>query len=167
MRPVFLVLFGALAIAMRAQDTTKLSQPEGWEQWSKGRVVPRGGLGVHKSVYAELGAAVHAYKGSNFVWYSRAYYFSAEFTPSFSGEHPNIYGLKTGYEIGAMPFVIGIEAKYQTSFRNDNVVLTPKAGLMVMGVVNLFYGYQITPWTDPFSNIGHHQFSIAVNLNKL
>lgn len=168
MRHIFLVVFGALAFAIYGQDTTKTgSQPEGWEQWSKTRLVARCGVGVQKSVCAELGVAMHAYKGSNFVWYSRAYYLSFEFTPSFSGGHENIYALKTGYEIAAMPFIIGIEAKYQTSFRNSNFVATPKAGLTVMGVVNLFYGYNITPWRDPFSNIGHHQFSIAVNINKL
>jgi len=78
----------------------------------------------------------------------------------------DIYGVKIGYEINAYLLNLGLETKYQTDFKEKDVVLTPKIGLGLYGDLNIFYGYNISINNSPFrETIGQHQLSIIFNIN--
>jgi hypothetical protein len=45
-------------------------------------------------------------------------------------------------------------------------MVTPKAGLSILGFANLFYGYNISLSDDTFSLISKNRFSLVFNINR-
>ena len=60
---------------------------------------------------------------------------------------------------------LGIETKFLTDTKDNDFILAPKIGFGLFGIVNLFYGYNISFAGSPFADIGHNQFSLVCNLN--
>lgn len=98
---------------------------------------------------------------------SQAFYGAFEWVPTTKPKTGNhIFGIKAGYEINAGPLALGFEAKYQFDKDDSDFVITPKVGIGFFGVVNIFYGFNISTNDRPFSRIGKNQFSVNFNLNK-
>lgn len=154
---LFLVIFWTFGflIAVGQDSLTTFSRP-GYKKRTELKTVPRIGVGIQKTAYVELGLSRHL------GFASTAYYGSFEWTPI-----KNIYGLKVGYEMNARIVALGLEAKYQTDLLLSDVMLTPKIGFGLMGIVNIFYGFNISFFNLPFPGIGRHQFSIVFNYNRL
>ncbi len=121
------------------------------------------GTGLQNDFYSEIGAALHTCRYGDTGYFSKAYYTALEWMPD---QNNDIYGIKIGYEISALLLITGLEVKYQTDFKINDVVITPKIGLSIFGDANIFYGYNISTNNTPFSRIRNHQFSIVFNLNK-
>lgn len=152
------------------QDTTKtsqLKQRDGYEQWTKYRTSLRIGLGIQKSFFPELGISRHKYTYNDLGFASSTYYTSFEWTPPINQNmDKSIYGVKIGYEINARTLALGFEIKYQKDIKDYDFVITPKIGFGFFGILNIFYGYNISTVGSPFSKVGHNQFSIIFNLNR-
>jgi hypothetical protein len=162
---LFIILFTIITHIVVGQDTIKpIYKESSLEKWTKDKTCLRFGLGIEKSFSSELGIARHCYNTGHSLWAAKAYYTSLEYIPKLSNN--NIYGLKIGYEY-SVGYILAIEAKYQTDFKNNHFVITPKLGIGAFGILNLFYGYNISTKENPFSGIGNHQFSIVCNLNKI
>lgn len=129
----------------------------------------RFGLGVQKSFYTELGVSRNVFVQDNIGAASLTYYSALEFTPSFSKNRLSVYGLKGGIEYcttaGGLTAMC-LEIKYLSNFEKEDVIITPKAGLSAFGLVSIFYGYNLSILHDSFPQIGHHQLSIIININK-
>lgn len=162
---LFAILLFTSCLAL-AQDSLKLNTNKlGYKKWTNYKTSLRFGLGVQKSFFTEVGLSRHKYLYNDLGFASKAYYTSAEWMPRFSN-NDNVYGLKVGYELGARAVALGLEAKYQTDFNANDIVFTPKIGLGFMGVLNLYYGYNISTNSSPFSAVRHNQFSIVCNFNS-
>lgn len=157
----FLMLTNLLAFS---QDS--LSNKPGYKKWTNYKTSFRFSLGVQKSFFSEVGLSRHKYLYNDLGYASKSYYTSVEWVPKFSKTNDHVYGIKIGYELNARMLAMGLEAKYQTDFKANDIVLTPKIGFGIVGAVNLFYGYNISTNKSPFANIRHHQFSIVCNLNN-
>jgi hypothetical protein len=162
MKSVLILLFTIGILPSFCQDTLANPPRPGYKKWTTMRTVPRIGLGIQRTAYLELGLARHRFIFNDLGFASAAYYGAFEWTPI-----KNIYGLKAGYEINARTAALGIEAKCQTNLSGTDIVLTPRVGFGAMGIVNIFYGFNISFMKRPFSSVGPHQFSIVFNYNKL
>lgn len=121
----------------------------------------RFGIGIQKEFYTEFGVAGYSY------YYNDRIYSSATYYGAFEWSQPkNVYGFKAGYEINASALALGLEAKYQVNSENHDFVITPKIGVGILGIINIFYGYNISTQGQPFDYIGHHQFSMVFNFSK-
>ncbi len=170
MKNSLLALFLCLiAIPLLAQDTIPGASIRMRQQgqWNHYKPSFRMALGLQKSVYTEIGFSRHKYNLGCTGYASSLYYTSLEWLPTIRPEfEKNIYGLKVGYEVNASILALALEAKYQSDLNKNDVVLTPKIGLGIYGIFNVFYGYNISFNHRPFDRVGHHQFSIVANLNK-
>lgn len=142
-------------------------------QISFGQLEPKSalklGIGSQRNFFSEIG---YQYKinqtvrnGCIYSYAPSAMYTTIEWTTK-TKNFDAVYGLKIGYE-KALNYVLSyaIEAKYQTNFNNNDFVITPKIGLFATNHFSLFYGYNISTNSNPFGNVGRHQFSLIFNLN--
>lgn len=169
MRKYSIVLLAVLMTSfhLSGQQKLPLSEREGYKNWTKWRTAGRLALGVQRSFYTELGVARHKYIFNDLGFASQTFYGGLEWTPTTgSGNENHIFGIKTGYEINAGPLALGLEAKYQFDKDDSDFVITPKVGIGFFGVVNIFYGFNISTNDRPFSRVGKNQFSVSFNLNK-
>jgi hypothetical protein len=151
------------------QDTTSIAPfpKTGYKEWTKYQTCGRLGIGIQQSGYIEAGISRLKYIYNDLGYASSAYYGAIEWTPDFLPEKPrHTYGFKLGYEINLRALALGLEAKYQSDNNNNNYVITPKIGIGVMGIVNLFYGYNIYLKDNFISYTGPHQFSLTANLSR-
>lgn len=123
----------------------------------------RVGAGFQKSLYTELGVALHTQRFGCTGFFSKDFYTALEWTPN---KLDDVYGLKVGFEANAMLINVALEVKYQTDFKQNDFVITPKVGLGVFGEINLFYGYNISTNSSPFHAVGQHQFSLVINIHR-
>ena len=162
-----ILLLNLYTLVAIGQDTTSTKSKEGYKDWTQTRSCLRLGIGAQKSFFSEIGFARLSYIYNDLGYASAAYYAALEWTPTILPDKPrNVYGLKAGYEMNLRALAVGIEVKYQTDRKENDFVLTPKVGFGVIGVVNIFYGYNISFMSSPFDKIGHNQFSIVFNLNR-
>lgn len=126
----------------------------------------RVGVGIQKSVTTELGLALHTCRYGDVGFFSHDYYGAFEWVPS---SVQNLYGFKLGFEANTWLFLlnVGLELKYQTDFKQNDLVIMPKIGLGIFGDINLFYGYAISTNKYPFAaRIGRHLVSLVFNFNN-
>lgn len=127
---------------------------------------PRIGIGIQKSPYIELGVSrLHIPPDKMFA--SDCIYSSIEVNRSQAENvRPYFYGIKIGYETSWSLGMLAIEPKYLTDFSTGKLILSLKAGVSLIGAVNLLYGYNIGKNLEDFKRIGTHQISIIANLNR-
>lgn len=123
----------------------------------------RAGLGFEKTTYLEFGLSRVTISDKGFSSGSWGYYASAQL--GLANGHLN-YGVKAGFESALMIFMWAAEAKYTTDNKNAKFCITPKAGLSLLGVVNVLYGYNLRIGNNDFTDIGRHQVSLTANLSK-
>jgi hypothetical protein len=154
-----------IAKAQNSNDSIRIMNRN--PQWTKYNPSLRLGFGLQRSIYTEAGISFHKYIVGCTGYASKTAYMALEWMPTIRPENENnIYALKTGYEVNGSIIALGIEAKYQSDLKKNDIVLTPKVGLGIYGMINIFYGYNISFNRSPFTRVGHHQFSIVANLNK-
>ncbi len=145
------------------QDTATISLPikAGYKKWTKPETAGRFGIGMQKEFYVEFGLSGYSYYYNDRFYNSSIYYGAMEWS-----QPKNVYGLKMGYEINASALALGLEMKYQFNNTGYDFVITPKIGFGILGIINIFYGYNISTRGMPFSEIGQHQFSMVFNINQ-
>ncbi len=136
--------------------------------WSPNVLGLRTGIGFQKTIFIELGLSYHKAGGDIVSPEGRCAYSSIEYIPDILPTKTNhIIGFKGGYELAMQLGVFGIEVKYLTDFKKrEDVVFTPKIGLGMSTMAGIMYGYHI-PVKSAFDEIGYHQFSLVVNIDKL
>ena len=155
---LFLIILPVLS-----QRTDSSYAPKSWDKFQPGLRV---GVGIQKSFYTELGFSMqkNLYEASHgFIIYS--YYASWEWTPRV-GSEASVQGIKIGGEIVNNGAVGAFEVKYLADDEKQDVVLTPKFGFG-LGLVNIYYGYNLSTNKYPFPKIRKHQFSLVINTNML
>ena len=165
---ILLLLFTVqVQVFGQTEDYVEKEDPYGYNEWTDYMLCYRAGVGIQSAFYAEGGISRLKYRFHDRGFASMAQYVSVEWTPTILPDKPrNVYGFKAGMEINTQFLAFGLEGKYQTDFLSDSWVITPKAGIGMFGIFNLFYGYNIWLVTFPFNQLGHHQLSIALNLNR-
>lgn len=164
---LFIILITLTGFKVFGQDTVQvkplqLQHPSSYFSTEK-QISIRVGVGFRKSFYADLGLAIHKCNYSDVGYFSNDFYSALEWIPS---RNQNVFGVKIGCQANAYLLNVGLELKYQTDFTHNDFVITPKIGLGLFGDVNLFYGYNISTNNKPFPQIGSHQFSLVLNLNR-
>lgn len=162
---VIMLCVGCTVFSQEVKDTL-VRLPYNKHFRSEKQISIRVGVGKQKSIYTELGLALHKCNYGDVGFFSNDFYSALEWVPN---REQNIYGLKLGYEANSFLFLLnlGLELKYQTDFKENDLIITPKAGLGVFGDLNIFYGYNFSTNNDPFEEIiGHHQLSIVFNFNN-
>jgi len=76
-----------------------------------------------------------------------------------------VLGPKIGYEITARLLGIAADVTYYSDFNREALVFTPRAGISIMGFVNLFYGRNLALSEYQFNGIDKNRFSLVFNLN--
>lgn len=162
MKLPFIILCVLFSSSILSQNASR-KEIEAWEK----SIAFRGAIGVHKSFFTELGVSKFYFLDTNYFPITKSYYTTLEFSPTLKPEFENhIYGLKVGCEITAVFLSIGLEAKYQTDFVQNDFLISPRFGFGFIGIINFYYGFNISTAGKPFERIGLHQISIVVNLNK-
>lgn len=148
-------------ISANSQDTVNIRPFEG--HWIKPRLIPKVGFGVQDAAFAEVGIAWHKIYVHPLSLASAGPYLTVD---GVILENDFILGPKIGYEITAGLIGLAADVTYYTDFDRESLVVTPKAGLSVLGFANLFYGYNITLSEDSFKSISKNRFSLVFNINK-
>lgn len=162
MKLSFIVACLLFSSSILSQNTSK-NESENWKK----SIAFRGAIGIHKSFFTELGVSKFYFLDTNYFPITKSYYTTLEFSPTLQPEfEDHIYGLKVGYEITALFLSIGLEAKYQTDFVKNDFIILPRLGIGYIGIVNFYYGFNISTAGKPFKRIGLHQFSIIININR-
>ena len=168
MKALTIIFCILLTVSLNAQDEQpkSLSQ-EGYKMWTMSKPALRVGIGIQKALYTELGLAMHKYMYNDLGYASSTYYTAFEWTPLIGSEADPLYAAKLGYEVNARTLALGIECKFQSDTNDNDFFITPKIGLGAFGLINLFYGYNISTAGNVFDKVGNNQFSLVVNLYRL
>jgi hypothetical protein len=150
-------------------DSTKQGGPF-QKYWTRARTVPKIGAGVQDRAFVEIGLIYQSIYRHPLSLASHGGYFTVDV---FVDDKNLLLGPKAGYEFTAGFLGIGgdvtyfIDNNYNEEGHNRRAwVVTPKAGLSILGFANLFYGYQIPLSDERITTIYRHRFSITLNLNR-
>ncbi|MGC3944022.1 MAG: hypothetical protein QM762_05765 [Chryseolinea sp.] len=139
--------------------------------WTKPRVVPKLGVGAMDRAFLELGVQLHSIYRHPLTLLSHGPYATVDV---FLDDSNILLGPKLGYEMTAGLFGLAADATYFIDHNYDgeggnrnSLMITPKAGISILGFANVFYGYAIPVTSDGgISSISRHRFSLVFNLNK-
>jgi hypothetical protein len=160
------ILFASMAMLLMtgtaySQDTVHIKPFERY--WTKPRLVPKVGIGAQEVAFVEVGVQWHQIYVHPLTLASAGPYFTID---GLIKDDEPIIGPKIGYEITAGLIGLAADVTYYTDFERESLMLTPKAGLSILGFANLFYGYNINLSDDRFSIISRNRFSLVFNINK-
>ena len=158
---VLFFLLGNILSFAQVVDTVNIKPFERY--WTQPRLIPRLGLGVEDGGFVEAGIVLHKIYVHPLSLASASPYVTLE---GVILEEDFILGTKLGYEITAGLLGIAADVTYYSDFDEDSFVLTPKAGVSVLGFANLFYGYNVVLSDHSFKSIDKNRFSLTFNLNK-
>jgi hypothetical protein len=146
-------------------DTVNLKPFERY--WTKPRIIPKIGFGAQETPLIEAGIQWHQIYVHPLTLASAGPYFTVDWLIKKEDliENP-IIGPKLGYEVTAGLFGMAADVTYYTDFSRESVVITPKAGISILGFANLFYGYNIQLSDDIFKSVSRNRFSLVFNLNR-
>lgn len=139
--------------------------------WTQPRIVPKIGVGTMDRAFVEVGIQRHSIYRYPLTLFSQGPYATVDV---FIDGSNILLGPKLGYEFTAGLLGVSADATYFIDHNYDGeggnrnaLVLTPKAGISVLGFANLFYGYAI-PLTSQgtIRSLVPHRFSLVFNLNK-
>lgn len=139
--------------------------------WTKARVVPKLGVGAMDRAFVEVGIQLHSIYRHPLTLLSHGPYATVDV---FIDDSNILLGPKLGYEVTAGLFGLAADASYFIDHNYDgeggnrnSFMITPKAGISILGFANLFYGYSIPISSDGgIDSISRHRFSLVFNLNK-
>jgi len=157
-----LVLFVIIMCDARAQASDTAQHRPFQRYWTEPRIVPKVGFGVQETGFGEIGVAWHQIYVHPLTLASAGPYATVD---AVFQKDDIIIGPKLGYEFTAGLLGVAADFTYYTDFKRESVMFTPKAGLTVLGFVNVFYGRNITLSDDYFSAISKNRISIVFNIN--
>ena len=138
--------------------------------WTVQRFAPKFGVGVQDRAFFEVGVQWHNIYKHPLSLASKGPYCTVDV---FIDESNLLLGPKLGYEFTAGVFGVAGDITYFIDHNYDGEgsnrqswVVTPKAGLTILGFADLFYGYQIPLSEERISTIYRNRFSLVFNLNK-
>jgi hypothetical protein len=131
--------------------------------WTQPRLVPKLGFGVQEVGFAEIGVQWHKIYIHPLSLASAGPYLTVD---GIVNDGQFIMGPKAGYEITAGLIGIAADVTYYSDFKRDAWVFTPRAGVSVLGFVNLFYGRNISLSDYLFDEVDKNRFSLVFNLNR-
>jgi len=143
------------------QDTVHIKPFERY--WTKPRLVPKAGIGAQEVAFVEAGVQWHQIYVHPLTLASAGPYFTVD---GLIKDDEPIIGPKIGYEITAGLIGLAADITYYTDFDRESLMVTPKAGLSILGFANLFYGYNINLSDDRFKIISRNRFSLVFNINR-
>ncbi|MEO5603105.1 MAG: hypothetical protein ABIR06_19440 [Cyclobacteriaceae bacterium] len=149
------------SISLWGQDTVNIRPFERY--WTKARLIPKVGIGVQETAFAEIGIQLHKIYIHPLSLASAGPYLTVD---GIIQDDEFIVGPKLGYEITAGLVGLALDATYYTDFDNESILFTPRAGISIMGFVNLFYGRNVAVSEYQFKGIDKNRFSLVFNLNK-
>lgn len=145
----------------QAQDTVDIKPFERY--WTKPHLVPKLGIGAQEVAFLEVGIQWHKIYVHPLSLASAGPYLTID---GLVKDDEPIIGPKIGYEVTAGLIGLAADITYYTDFERESVMLTPKAGLSLLGFANLFYGYNINLSDDRFKIISQNRFSLVFNINR-
>lgn len=157
------VIIGCLLASVSAisQDTVNIN-PFG-SYWTKPRIIPKIGVGAQEIAFAEVGIQYHTIYVHPLTLGSMGPYFTID---ACIKDREPIFGPKIGYEVTAGLVGLAADMTYYTDFERESLVVTPKAGVSILGFANLFYGYNILLSQESFELISQNRFSLVFNVNR-
>jgi hypothetical protein len=163
--PIIVLSVMLACTAYGQEDTVSIKPFERY--WTKPRIIPKLGFGVQETPLIEAGIQWHQIYVHPLTLASAGPYFTVDYLLKKDDliEDP-IIGPKFGYEITAGLLGLAADVTYYTDFSRESVVLTPKAGISILGFADLFYGYNIQLSDDTFKSVSRNRFSLVFNINK-
>jgi hypothetical protein len=159
---IFCQLILVLAsLSVLGQDTVNIKPFERY--WTKPRLIPKIGIGIEESAFVEAGVQLHKIYIHPLSLASAGPYLTVD---GIIKDDVIIVGPKLGYEITAGLAGVAADFTYYSDFDRGAVVFTPRAGLSILGVVNLFYGRNLPLSDFQFKGIDKNRFSLVFNLNR-
>src|SRR5687767_13509899 len=160
-RLLFLIsLLLAEVTAYSQVDTVNIRPFERY--WTKPRLVPKVGFGIQETGYGEIGVQLHKIYVHPLTLASAGPYITVDVV--FQQDNI-ITGPKLGYEVTAGLVGVGADFTYYTDFDQESFMFTPKAGITLLGFVNLFYGRNMKLSDETFNAISKNRFSLIFNIN--
>ena len=160
-RLIALIVLLLFALTANGQDTVNIKPFERY--WTKPRLVPKLGIGAQEIAFIEAGVQWHQIYVHPLSLASAGPYFTID---GLIKDEVPIIGPKIGYEVTAGLIGLAADLTYYTDFDNESLMLTPKAGISLLGFANLFYGYNINLSDYQFALISRNRFSLVFNINK-
>lgn len=160
-KTVCFVAIWLMCFAASAQDSVNIKPFERY--WTKPRWVPKVGLGVQETAFVEAGVQLHKIYIHPLSLASAGPYLTID---GLILEETLIIGPKLGYEVTAGLFGVAADVTYYSDFGREALVFTPRAGISILGFVNLFYGRNIPLSEFQFEGIDKNRFSLVFNLNR-
>lgn len=156
------LIFALLAsFALSAQDTLNIKPFERY--WTEPRLIPKLGVGLQETAFVEVGIQLHKIYIHPLSLASAGPYLTID---GLVRNEKVIIGPKLGYEITAGLVGIAADVTYYSDFTSEALVFTPRAGISILGFVNLFYGRNIPLSDFQFAVIDRNRFSLVFNLNR-
>jgi hypothetical protein len=138
--------------------------------WTKERLIPKVGVSVQERAFVEIGVYWHNIYHHPLSLASKGPYATIDIMVD---EKNLLIGPKVGYEFTAGVFGTAFDVTYyyDKDYNSEGMdrrafVATPKAGLTLLGFMDVFYGYQIPISETRITSLTRHRFSITFNLNK-
>lgn len=158
---VLAALLFPLLVGAQGLDTLNTRPFERY--WTQPRLVPKIGLGIQETAFVEAGVQLHKIYIHPLSLASAGPYLTID---GLIRDETLILGPKLGYEITAGLIGIAADVTYYSDFERHAWVFTPRAGVSVLGFVNLFYGRNIGLSDFLFDGIDQNRFSLVFNLNR-
>jgi hypothetical protein len=138
--------------------------------WTRERLVPKIGVSVQERAFIEVGVYWHNIYRHPLSLASKGPYATIDIMVD---DENLLIGPKAGYEFTAGMFGAAFDVTYyyDKDYNSEGLdrrafVATPKAGLTLLGFLDLFYGYQIPLSETVITSLSRHRFSLTFNLNK-
>lgn len=156
-----------VSFTVAAQDSVDIKPLENIKPferyWTKPRLVPKVGVGLQEIAFVEAGVQFHKIYVHPLSLASAGPYVTVD---GMIRDDKLIIGPKLGYEITAGLLGVAADVTYYSDFDRESLVLTPRAGLSILGFVNLFYGRNIALSDFEFSAVSQNRFSLVFSLNR-
>ncbi|MEX1238426.1 MAG: hypothetical protein WEB30_01865 [Cyclobacteriaceae bacterium] len=149
------------SLTLYGQDSVNIKPFERY--WTKPRLVLKAGVGIQETAFVEAGVQFHKIYIHPLSLASAGPYLTVD---GMIKDDKLIVGPKVGYEVTAGLLGVAADFTYYSDFDRGSWVFTPRAGLTIMGFVNLFYGRNFFLSDFRFDGIDRNRFSLVFNLNR-
>lgn len=160
--PVMLFLLAAWTAQAQIADTVSHKPFERY--WTHARLAPKLGVGVQESAFLEIGVAYQRIYVHPLTLASAGPYLTVDAV--VLGDNKFIAGPKVGYGVSMGLFGFAADMTYYTDFEKKSLIVTPKAGISLLGFADLFYGHNFSISNEEFSAISMNRFSLVFTLNR-
>lgn len=160
--PVLLLLLASWAAHAQVADTVSRKPFERY--WTHSRLAPKLGVGVQESAFLEIGVAFQRIYVHPLTLASAGPYFTVDAV--VLGDNNFVIGPKLGYGVSVGLLGFAADMTYYTNMERESLIVTPKAGISLLGFADLFYGHNFSISNKEFSDISVNRFSLVFTLNR-